>query len=120
MPGGYMSRKILRLSDLKKKPRCPLCHKWMEKNYDPARNLEVWSCHTDRISVRTNDPVVGKWEEAYEKIEKIKCPFCETIMRFFCTSVGYMKAKCPKPKCSTAMEVKGAPPEIPKSKPTLH
>ncbi len=68
---------------------------------------EAFFCHFCRISIMCNDPFVGQWEAAYAQGEKLLCPVpsCETEMRFFCTSTGYMLAQCPKKKCRSRMEL---------------
>lgn len=92
-----MLKEVLGINSIMKAPpRCPLCHAPMTPEYDSARKVFVFCCHRDRIAIRVDDPLVGKWEE---KMEKIPCPNCDSPMRVFFTSVGYMKAKCPKPKC---------------------
>lgn len=92
---------------LDQKPvRCPLCHQWMRREYIAENNIIVFACDLDRIAIAANDPLLGKWEAAYEKVpDKIICPVpsCETEMRYFATSTGYWKAKCPKPKCGATM-----------------
>lgn len=66
---------------------------------------EVFLCHFDKIGIACNDPMVGKWEEVYAKGEKILCPACDHEMRFFCTSTGFMLAKCPVKKCQAKMQL---------------
>jgi len=77
-------------------PRCPLCHRPMENEYDPVRKVHVLACHFDRIAIAVTDPLVGHWED---RAEKIACPNCNAAMRVFFTSTGYMQAFCPKKKC---------------------
>lgn len=84
-------------------PRCPLCLAPMELTWEPIRKIKVLVCKKDRIGIDITDPLVGKWEE---KREKIPCPNCNADMRVFFTSVGYMKAKCPKKKCGCGVESK--------------
>ena len=84
-------------------PRCPLCFAPMELNYEPVRKIKVLVCKRDRIGINIMDPLVGKWEQ---KREKISCPNCNADMRVFFTSVGYMKAKCPKKGCGCGVETK--------------
>lgn len=90
-----------------KVPRCPLCHAWMERMYVPQRECFVFKCDLDRIAIRVDDPFVGRWEEALEKSnpEGITCPRpgCGSKMRYFATSVGFMKAKCPREKCGATL-----------------
>jgi hypothetical protein len=95
-------------------PRCPLCLEFMVKRFHAARMMFIWDCARDKVGIAVNDPFVNRWEEAYAKTEKILCPVpgCEAPMRFFATSTGYMKAKCPKPKCGACME--GGEPDRPK------
>ena len=84
--------------------RCPLCHEWMRRKFLPENNRFVYACDRDRVAIAVNDPLLGKWEAAYERIgEKVFCPLCETEMRYFCTSTGYWKGKCPRPKCGTTI-----------------
>jgi hypothetical protein len=66
---------------------------------------EVFICHHCKIGIACNDPFVGRWEEAYSKGEKIMCPACDHEMRFFCTSTGFMLAKCPVKKCQSTMKL---------------
>jgi len=85
-----------------KAPRCPLCHDWMLLRWVPDRKFLVYACDTDRIAISTQDPFVGRWEEAIHRSGGIKCPrpSCERPMRYFATSTGFMKAVCPKCKAS--------------------
>jgi hypothetical protein len=88
-------------------PQCPLCRMRMEKAYDGVRKLDVFCCHRCRIAIRQDDPLVGKWDDP--KREAVPCPICNANMLVFFTSVGYMKAVCPKKKCRatvTTHEVK--------------
>ena len=96
-----MTGKIIRLGS--KLPTCPLCHKLMEKEYILLRNMFVFACAEDRIAIACDDPMVGKWDAAHEKAGKITCVVCDTVVRFFATSIGYMKVKCPKKKCGATM-----------------
>ena len=95
-----ITKKSLRRLDLGgKTPVCPLCHKKMERKWEPARGFYIFACDTDFIAIRVDDPFVGKWDAAYAKTEPILCPnprCSEVVMRYFATSTGYMKAKCPK------------------------
>lgn len=88
-------------------PRCPLCHNWMEKKFVLQRQVFVFKCNPDRIAICVDDPFVNRWEEALEKSSSkgIPCPRpgCGTKMRYFATRVGFMKAKCPKPKCGATL-----------------
>ena len=109
MPGqrGRMDREALPQMKFNlgiKAPRCPLCFAWMERSFAHLRQIFIFSCHKDRISIRVDDPFVGRWEEAAATREKIPCPNprCdETPMRYFATSTGFMKAVCPK--CGAAI-----------------
>jgi hypothetical protein len=86
--------------------RCPLCHGFLERHFDKVRAMFVLICEIDKIGIAAGDPFVGKWEQAYEKLgedEKLRCPQDDSVMRFFCTSTGYMKFKCAKKKCGVAM-----------------
>lgn len=69
-----------------------------------AGAAEAYMCRFCKIAISCNDPVIGRWEEVYTKGEKILCPRCDHEMRFFCTSTGYMQAKCPVRSCQTKME----------------
>lgn len=82
--------------------RCPLCREFFEKMYDGIRKIFVYVCHTDKVGIACADPFVGRWDEGL-KGDKIECPACNADMRFFCTSTGYVKAKCPKPKCGATL-----------------
>jgi len=73
----------------------------MALEYDVIRGIKVFACHKDEIKIAVTDPLVGKWEE---KREKIPCPLCDTNMRVFFTSVGFMKAKCPKKTCGAVVK----------------
>lgn len=126
-----MSGKNFKLPQaVKKNPRCPLCFAEFDKRFIPSRrdkallgikarekrdptqaeveyiNSAAWAffCHFCRISIMCIDPCVGRWEEMYSKGEPILCPACDHKMRFFCTSTGYMQAKCPKKKCQSKVE----------------
>lgn len=95
--------KILRLGE--QPIRCPLCLKFMQKKYDGARHIFILACDNDRVAIAVDDPFVGKWEAALEREKggKIPCPVCGTDTRYFCTSTGYMKAKCPKKGCGASL-----------------
>lgn len=97
-------------------PRCPLCinnanakEHVMERHYVEARHLIVFKCDRYQVAIRVDDPFVGRWEQALANVGHaeggtpgaILCPVptCQTPMRFFATSVGYMKAACPKKGC---------------------
>lgn len=101
-------------------PRCPLCGEWMTKKFDSARRIFIFACDTDAIAIRVDDPFVGRWEQALENVGgKIECPnpACGgTAMRYFATSIGFMKAVCPKCKCSLA----NTEPDRDKTKPQLY
>lgn len=89
-----------------KAPWCPLCHKLMERHYVLQRNIFVWACDTDRIAIDVRDPMVGKWDAALEKAtggEGIECPACNAKMRYFSTSIGYIKTLCPKKGCGASV-----------------
>jgi len=86
---------------MKAPPRCPLCLKTMETAYDSVRRIRILVCRRDEIAINILDPLVGRWEE---KREKISCPNCNADMRVFFTSVGFMKAKCPKKGCGCAVK----------------
>ncbi len=90
--------RIFRGSD--KSVRCPLCHGFFDKRYDEARRVFVLLCERDKIGIRCDDPFVGTWDQAYAAGEKIMCHACNSEMRYFATSKGFIKTKCPKPKCA--------------------
>jgi len=84
-----------------KVPRCPLCHEWMVKKYEPNRGFFIFACDTTgscKIACRIDDPFIGRWEEALEKEGGILCPRpgCEAFMRLFATGTGFVKSFCPK------------------------
>lgn len=81
---------------MRKPPKCPLCGRVTELEYDPVRNMKVFACHFDKVAINVLDPLVGRWEELGDN--KVKCPMpsCERFMRMFFTSTGAMVAKCPK------------------------
>lgn len=101
-----------------KVPRCPLCHGWMDRKFEPNRGIFIFTCDMPacHIAIRVDDPFVNRWEEAYHKEGKILCmmPSCETALRYFCTSTGFMKVVCPK--CGFSQ--KTAEPDRDKTKPT--
>ena len=98
-------------------PWCPLCIKnanatehHMERHYVAARNLLVFKCDRYKVAIRVDDPFVGLWEKVLdrmdpESLEGLRCPMpkCRTAMRYFATSVGYMKAACPAKGCGATM-----------------
>jgi protein-arginine kinase activator protein McsA len=92
---------------MKSPPRCPLCGTPMTVEMDTIRNIKVFACHKDQIAINVMDPLVGKWEE--EREEKVPCPMCDTNMRLFFTSTGFLMSKCPKKKCGAV--VKGSNPD---------
>ena len=74
----------------------------MERIYVPERHLFVFKCDYYKVAIRVDDPFVGKWDFILHRMEpedRPKCPLCQTEMRYFATSVGYMKAVCPKAGC---------------------
>lgn len=85
--------------------RCPLCYASFDRKWLDSRQAEAFFCHFCKITIMCNDPFVGRWEEAYAKGEKIFCPACDTEMRFFATSTGYMLAQCPVKTCQSRMEL---------------
>lgn len=116
---------------VRKTIRCPLCHADFARKFIPSRkekaevaffkamghmpatpeeldyvDLMAWAfmCHFCKIAIMCSDPCVGRWEEVYAKGEKILCPACDTEMRFFCTSTGFMLAQCPVKKCRARIE----------------
>lgn len=96
---------IIRLSSAGEKiPRCPLCHEFFEKMYDGIRKIFVYACHNDKVAIACGDPFVGRWDQALENSGgKIECPACNAEMRYFATSTGFMKAKCPKKGCGATV-----------------
>lgn len=90
---------------VKKTPRCPLCYAMFDRKWIPSRRMDAFFCHFCKISVMCNDPFIGRWEETYAKGEKIHCPACDTVMRYFATSTGYVLVQCPKKKCKARMEL---------------
>lgn len=89
--------KVLRMG--RKAPYCPLCKELMVEKYESLRHIFIYACDKDAVAIAVDDPFVGKWDAAHEKAGKIECPACNADMVFFCTSTGFMKAKCPKKKC---------------------
>lgn len=93
-----------------KAPRCPLCydnanakeHVMVEK-FEPARGFNIYCCDRYHVACRVDDPHVGQWEKAAEKVGRIECPACNANMRIFTTSVGFMKAVCPKKSCGATL-----------------
>lgn len=92
-----------------KTPRCPLCHDSMVRERREVRGIYVFACNRPicKIVIAVDDPFVNRWEEALEKSTEgrgIPCPRpgCETPMRYFATSTGYMKTLCPKCGASVA------------------
>lgn len=96
-----MIGKVLRLN--KTAPFCPLCEKRMVEKYEELRHIFIYACDTDLIAIAVDDPFVGKWDAAAEKAGIVECPACNANMKFFCTSTGFMKSKCPKKKCGCTM-----------------
>lgn len=94
--------KTIKLND--KPVRCPLCIGWFKRIWSVSRKAYLLACHFDAIAIVETDPCVGRWEELYARGEKILCPACDHTMRYFCTSTGYMQAKCPKKKCRAKIE----------------
>ena len=69
----------------------------MEEAWIEERQLLVYKCDTPlscRHAIRVDDPFVGNWAKALEKIGKIPCNVCGGPTRYFATMVGYMKAVC--------------------------
>ncbi len=93
-----------------KPPRCPLCHKFMERMWHPTRQLFIFKCDTPgscKIAIRVDDPFINRWDEAFAAAqakatpaEKLKClnPRCskapDGILRYFATAVGFMRLFC--------------------------
>jgi len=84
-------------------PRCPLCEKHFEIMFHPVKKFFCYVCPNCRIGIKADDPHVGQWEKILAKVGPIPCPFCDANMRYFSTSTGYMKARCPKKKCRGEM-----------------
>ena len=85
--------------------RCPLCGKHFERMFSDGRQRVVLVCQRCQIGIQERDPMVGKWEEVMVKLDPamLACPVCGAKMRFFCTSLRFMKARCPVPKCGCMM-----------------
>ena len=92
-----------------KAPRCPLCHEWMVKKFDPTRQIFIFACDTPgscRIAIQVDDPFVGRWDQALAATGSIPCPNprCpgapDAPMRYFATKVGFMKGYCPRCKAT--------------------
>lgn len=103
-----------------KAPHCPLCGKLMERYWESQRQIFVWRCYVPgnpmscKIAIRVDDPFIGRWEEAYDNAtdkKGIECPreACQRKMRYFATSTGFMKARCPK--CGASVANGGIPGE---------
>lgn len=94
-----------------KTPRCPLCGTFMERHFDPHRRTLVILCRRDKVGIRQDDPMLGRWEEALsrltpEELEGMRCPIhLGAPPRFFCTSTGYMRAICSKKGCVFKAEI---------------
>lgn len=91
-----------------KVPTCPLCLNKMVRAYEASRHIYVYACHIDKVAIHVNDPFVNNWDQAYENAMKsrgvkIECPVCNAEMRYFATSTGFMKAKCPKKGCGATV-----------------
>lgn len=98
-----------------REPWCPLCYKnanatehRMEKHYVLSRGVIVFKCDHYRVAIRVDDPFVGKWDYVLSRMEpedRPKCPrpTCQAEMRYFATSVGYMKAVCPVKGCGATV-----------------
>lgn len=85
----------------RKPPQCPLCLRDMVHGYEDIRKKYVFACHVCRIMIEQSDPLVDKWKD---KKDPVPCPNCDSDMRVFFTSTGYMKAVCPKKKtCGCAV-----------------
>lgn len=88
-----------------KAPRCPLCHEFMVKKWEPNRGFFIFACDTPGscgIACRVDDPFINKWEQALEKAGGVLCPrpTCERPMRYFATQAGFVKTFCPKCKAT--------------------
>lgn len=90
---------------------CPLCLKPMIHEYAPAWKVYVLICHTDKVTIAAEDPMVGKWDKFQHEGGEVECPACNAYMRVFATSDGYVKCKCPKPKCGASVASGEAPVE---------
>lgn len=100
--------KIIRLNSTL--PSCPLCRDnknalehLMEREYVIQRNMFVYKCDTFRVAIAVDDPMVGKWDAALAKSGAVECPNCNADMRFFATSIGFMKCVCPKKSCGATL-----------------
>ena len=95
-------------------PRCPLCLEMMKREWvGEPRSVWVFACRRDLVAVQVTDPFVGRWEDALQKThpDGMKCvnPACDGKMGVFCTSVGFMRAKCRKKGCGA--ELTGTEPD---------
>lgn len=97
--------KIIRLND--SAVRCPLCHEFFVKKYDPTRNIFILACDTPltcKIAIALSDPMIGKWDMAHAAAGKVPCVICDdTNTRYFCTSTGFVKMVCIKKGCGATM-----------------
>ncbi len=96
-------------------PWCPLCLKnenskehRMERHYVVERGVIVFKCEYYKVMIRVDDPFVGKWDFVLSRMapeDKPRCPVpkCQAEMRYFATSIGYMKAACPVKGCGACM-----------------
>lgn len=99
------------LVNIKNAKDCPLCLKpWLIVEEEGKNGRVFLSCLRPHcmISIWVRDPLIGKWD----RFEKVECPHCRHMMRFFCRSDQYCKWYCPK--CHTKMENEGERTTIPK------
>lgn len=110
---------MVHIIDKSKPPICPLCLKRFIRISQGS--IVYYICLIDMISIKKDDPFVDKWHEYKTSGEDIspECPNCDTLMRWFGRSDGFMKTKCPKCKMTIATgEEKDLPkaegPQVPK------
>lgn len=95
------------------KRNCPLCFDKFEHVHYPTVDAkgvitirEYLGCRKCKIVIAANDPLLGLWNSKEVKLkefdneEQLICVRCGNEMRFFCRSDSYMKAFCPRCKCS--------------------
>jgi hypothetical protein len=77
----------------------------MVEKYESLRHIFIYACDQDAIALAVDDPFVGKWDAALDKAGAIECPVCNANMKFFCTSAGFARAKCPKKSCGAVLDM---------------
>lgn len=120
----YSKQKVNVSEMYRNAPTCPLCLKHrMRVDFREDRGLFVYVCDLDKIVIRVDDPFCGRWEEAVHKQtdgQGIPCPVkevtgCDAKARYFCTTAGYMRSRCPK--CHAEFGTKEMDKDIPKEAP---